>query len=103
TAYFLVPKLNSIELRKTESYRPGVASENLNDSGRYNSSSTEAGVLVAHHLVTADLSEGGENYHWWRKSEPHHYYSHTLTPHHTAVSRAHVVTIWDGTDVGGLY
>ncbi|GBM95489.1 hypothetical protein AVEN_95946-1 [Araneus ventricosus] len=35
--------------RKIESPRPSLASGILNDSGRYDSSSTEAGVLVTHH------------------------------------------------------
>ncbi|GBN93392.1 hypothetical protein AVEN_194109-1 [Araneus ventricosus] len=38
--------------RKTRSSRPAVASGILNDSGRYDSSSTEAGVLVTHHRAT---------------------------------------------------
>ncbi|GBO39891.1 hypothetical protein AVEN_29460-1 [Araneus ventricosus] len=38
---------------KTESSCSAVASRNLNDSGRYDSSSTKAGVLVAHHRATA--------------------------------------------------
>ncbi|GBM71036.1 hypothetical protein AVEN_272382-1 [Araneus ventricosus] len=38
---------------KTESSSPGLASEILNDRGRYDSSSTETGVLVAHNRATA--------------------------------------------------
>ncbi|GBM10312.1 hypothetical protein AVEN_50023-1 [Araneus ventricosus] len=39
--------------RKTESPRHAVASGILNDRGRYDSSNTEARVLVAHHWATA--------------------------------------------------
>ncbi|GBN05670.1 hypothetical protein AVEN_215251-1 [Araneus ventricosus] len=39
--------------RKNESPRPVVASGILNGRGHYDSSSTEAGVLVAHHRATA--------------------------------------------------
>ncbi|GBM59625.1 hypothetical protein AVEN_218936-1 [Araneus ventricosus] len=47
----------------TELPRPGEASGILNDSGRYDSSSVEDGVLVAHHRVTARPPLRN---HWWR-------------------------------------
>ncbi|GBO17612.1 hypothetical protein AVEN_36248-1 [Araneus ventricosus] len=48
----LLPWLKD-ELLRTKSPRPAVACRILNDSCRYDSSSTEAGVLVAHHRATA--------------------------------------------------
>ncbi|GBM50848.1 hypothetical protein AVEN_140949-1 [Araneus ventricosus] len=39
--------------QKNETRRPALASEIRNERGRYGSSSTEAGVLIAHHRATA--------------------------------------------------
>ncbi|GBM22239.1 hypothetical protein AVEN_273426-1 [Araneus ventricosus] len=54
--------------RKTESPRPALASGTLNDRGRYDSSSTEAGVLAAIAGPRPDPPEGDTYNHWWRDS-----------------------------------
>ncbi|GBO41874.1 hypothetical protein AVEN_143065-1 [Araneus ventricosus] len=51
---------------KTESPRP-----TLDDRVHYDSSFTEAGVLVAHHWPRPTPPEGSAYYDWWRDSEPH--------------------------------